>query len=105
VRHESFDTDEAAGLLREHDVALVVSDGAGTFPLIRRTTASFFYARLHGAEELYGSRYDADGLGRWADEIRSHLAVGRDAFVYFDNDMHGYAPHDAVALRELLSSG
>ena len=29
-------------------------------------------------------------------------ADGRDAFVYFDNDMKGYAPHDALRLIERL---
>ncbi len=28
--------------------------------------------------------------------------VGRDAFVYFDNDMKGYAPFDAMGLLRRL---
>jgi uncharacterized protein YecE (DUF72 family) len=31
----------------------------------------------------------------WADD-------GQDVYVYFDNDMKGYAPHDAMRLIERL---
>lgn len=102
ARHESFDTDAAAELLRARDVALAISDGAGQFPLVRRSTASFAYVRLHGAEELYASGYDAPALDAWAGEVRAHLDAGRDTYVYFDDDARGRAPWDAVALRERL---
>ena len=33
------------------------------------------------------------------------LAGGRDAYVYFNNDMNGYAVHDAERLRILVDGG
>jgi uncharacterized protein YecE (DUF72 family) len=102
VRHSSFATPEAAELLRQHDVALVVADTAGRWPLLRDVTADFMYVRLHGDRELYASGYTPKALDVWAESVRAWSAAGLDCFVYFDNDAKGYAPHDAMALIERL---
>jgi len=102
VRSRTFVTPEAVALLREHDVALVVADTAGRWPLLDDTTSDFVYVRLHGDRELYASGYGAAALDEWARKCRA-WAVERDVFVYFDNDAKGYAPHDAMALLGRLS--
>ncbi|WP_448005751.1 DUF72 domain-containing protein [Agromyces bauzanensis] len=102
VRHPSFETDAWRSLLERHGVASVTADTAGKYPRVDWATADFAYARLHGEEELYTSGYDADSLDRWAEWVRAHLAAGRDAFVYFDNDVKVRAPFDAMALIERL---
>ena len=53
-------------LLREHDIAVVVADTAGKWPLIREVTADFAYLRLHGDKELYASGYSDEALRGWA---------------------------------------
>ena len=58
VRHESFRTNEFYELARQHNVAVVYSDGAGKWPVFDVPTADFSYIRLHGGEELYISGYD-----------------------------------------------
>jgi uncharacterized protein YecE (DUF72 family) len=100
VRHPVFEDrqDEWADLLARHGVASVTADTAGRYPRIDRTTADFAYARLHGEEELYASGYDDASLDRWATWARAHLDAGRDAFLYFDNDVKVRAPFDAMAL-------
>jgi uncharacterized protein YecE (DUF72 family) len=102
VRHESFRDPTLPGLLREHDVALVVADSAGTWPYFCEVTASFVYVRLHGADELYASGYTPDALDSWAAKVRSWCADGLDTYVYFDNDAKVHAPRDAIALRARL---
>ncbi|HEY1105646.1 MAG TPA: DUF72 domain-containing protein, partial [Agromyces sp.] len=104
VRHPSFETaaDEWADLLAQHGVASVTADTAGRYPRIDRVTAGFAYARLHGEEELYASGYDDPSLDRWAEWARGHLAAGRDAYLFFDNDVKVRAPFDAMALIERL---
>ena len=42
-------------------------------------------------------------LRRWAARVRGWTAEGRDVYVYFDNDRHAYAPHDALALARILT--
>lgn len=100
-RHPSFDSDEARALLREHGVALVVSDNPGEFPVFRERTAGFMYVRLHGPEVMYEGSYPDDALDRWADRIGEWSADG-DVYVYFDNDADAAAPFDARRLMERL---
>jgi uncharacterized protein YecE (DUF72 family) len=102
VRHESFRTPEFCELLRAHDVGMVVSDSAGTWPMFDEVTSDVAYVRLHGDEELYASGYGPDALARWADKARAWDAAGLDVYVYFDNDIKVHAPFDAIALAELL---
>ena len=100
VRHKSFERPETAELMREFDVALVVADTAGRWPLFTEVTSEIAYVRLHGDVELYTSGYSAAALDMWAGRVRAWADAGTDVFVYFDNDVKGYAPHDAVALLE-----
>jgi uncharacterized protein YecE (DUF72 family) len=102
VRHESFKSAQFTELLREGNVALVVADAAGRWPVLRENTADFRYARLHGEAELYTSGYTGRALDKWADEIRGWCEAGQDCFVYFDNDVKAYAPRDARALLERI---
>ena len=104
-RHDSFRDPGLAALLREHDVALVLADSAGTWPVFDETTAGFAYVRLHGQDELYTSGYDPAALDAWAARVRAWCDAGLDAHVYFDNDAAGHAPFDAAALAARLGSG
>jgi uncharacterized protein YecE (DUF72 family) len=101
-RSPTFCTEEAYDLLRRHDVACVVADTAGRWPFVEEVTSDFVYVRLHGDEELYTSGYGPEALARWAERCRGWQQQGRDVYVYFDNDVLGYAPHDAVALQALV---
>ena len=102
VRHPDLASPQAVELLRAHDIGLVVADTAGKFPFLTDVTSDFVYVRMHGDKELYASGYTPDVLDVWAERIRGWLGDGRDVYVYFDNDMKGYAPHDALALQERL---
>ncbi len=103
VRHPSFTGSEALDLLRGHDVACVVADTAGRFPMVlEMTSPDLAYVRLHGEERLYGGGYSDASLDRWAERCRSWHAEGRDVLVYFDNDIDGRAPWDAERLQERL---
>jgi Uncharacterized conserved protein len=123
VRHPSFECAEFIALLREHDIALVVADTAGKWPLMHDVTSDFVYVRLHGDTELYASGYTPAALDAWAEKIRAWSAGddaaegrrlgaaverrgrGRDVYVYFDNDVKAYAPFDAMGLAHRLGLG
>jgi uncharacterized protein YecE (DUF72 family) len=98
VRHSTFETDDAIALAREHDIALVIADTAGKWPMFDVVTSDFMYVRLHGASELYVSGYTDAGLDHWAGKLRGWLDQGLDCYVYFDNDAKVRAPYDAMAL-------
>ena len=100
VRHASFTRAETATLLEKHDIATVVADTAGKWPLLDAVTSDHVYVRLHGDVELYASGYTPKALDRWAERCLGWVGEGRDVYVYFDNDAKGFAPHDALALIE-----
>jgi uncharacterized protein YecE (DUF72 family) len=79
-------------------VAAVVADSAGRWPQTFEVTADHVYVRLHGDTELYSSGYSDRALDAWATRCRDWRARGLDVHVYFDNDVLGHAPHDAVRL-------
>jgi uncharacterized protein YecE (DUF72 family) len=120
IRHESFRDDAFVRLLRRHDVALVVADTAGRWPLLEDVTADFVYIRLHGDEELYVSGYTDEALDMWARRIdawsrgaepddarkasslKPRRRASRDVYCYFDNDAKVHAPFDAQTLAMKL---
>jgi uncharacterized protein YecE (DUF72 family) len=111
VRSPTFETPELVELLRRQDVGLVVADTAGRWPFLKDVTSDFVYVRLHGAEELYVSGYTEEQLEAWAAEVRGWMdgsatpdGVGRDVYVYFDNDVKVHAPFDAIRLLALVNS-
>ena len=101
-RHHGFASDAALAQLEESEIALVVADSAEKWPRFEQAIGPILYVRLHGDQELYASGYTDAALDRWAERIRGWTSDGRDAFVYFDNDMKGHAPWDARKLIERL---
>jgi uncharacterized protein YecE (DUF72 family) len=101
-RSSTFATAEAYDVLRRHGVATVLADTAGRWPKVDEDTGPIRYVRLHGDQELYASGYTDRSLDEWAERCRTWAGEGRDVFVYFDNDMKGYAPHDAMRLIDRL---
>ena len=103
VRHPSYFCDEFYDVLRAHACALVFADTAGKFGYAEVLTADFIYIRLHGSTELYVSGYSDAELDDWASRIRRWRGhIGRDAYVYFDNDAKVHAPRDAMRLAARL---
>ena len=107
VRNESFLDQSFIDLLREQQVALVIADNAGQWPMAHDLTADFIYMRLHGDRELYRSGYSDRALSRWAQRIREwHEGGQRDVYCYFDNtDVKLRAPVDARTLMRKLGIG
>jgi uncharacterized protein YecE (DUF72 family) len=99
-RDASWFTDEALALLRRRKVALVIGD-TPHWPTHAAVTADFVYLRFHGPGRRYGSNYEEDALREWAERIRGWRADGLDVFAYFNNDELGYAPKNALRLRQL----
>jgi len=101
-RSATFAVEAAYELMRRHDVGCVVADTAGRWPKVEQVTTDLMYARLHGDQELYASGYSDAALDEWAAHCRSWEAEGCEVFVYFDNDIKGYAPYDAMRLIDRL---
>jgi uncharacterized protein YecE (DUF72 family) len=123
IRNPTFLDPDFITMLRRHGIALVVADTGERWPQPHDVTAEFIYMRLHGATELYKSRYSEARLQEWAARIREWSAgrqppdadlvvptlptvpprVPRDVFCYFDNTDKLHAPDNAQRLMELTS--
>lgn len=101
-RHPSWYANDVLDLLREHDIALCLSDHHDA-PSPWEVTASFVYVRGHGPGGFYHGHYSDRVLRQWADDIRKWKRQKRDVFVYFDNDQKSAAPLDAQRLIALLN--
>jgi uncharacterized protein YecE (DUF72 family) len=102
-RHDSWFADDIEACLREHGIANCQSDAAD-WPLWDAVTTDLVYVRLHGHTVTYVSGYTDEELRAWARRTRRWVREGRDVHVYFDNDAHGHAPHDATRLIDMLES-
>ncbi|MCU1386065.1 MAG: hypothetical protein JWL71_4762 [Acidobacteria bacterium] len=96
-RDPSWYTDEVYALLTRHGVALCLHDMAGS-ATGRITIGPFVYVRFHGPQK-YNGRYDDRVIDEWGRWIAAQMRDGRPAFAYFNNDIGGHAPRDAVRLR------
>jgi uncharacterized protein YecE (DUF72 family) len=101
-RHPSWYEPPILDLLREHDVALCLSDYAAA-PAPRAVTASFVYIRAHGPSGRYWGSYSDETVRRWADDVAAWRDQGRAVYCYFDNDIKSAAPEDARRLLELVA--
>jgi uncharacterized protein YecE (DUF72 family) len=100
-REPTWYDDEVLRLLDRRNVTLCLHDMKGA-ESGRRRVGGFAYVRFHGSTAKYGGGYSADQLQAWAEWLSTERAEGRRIFVYFNNDVGGHAPRDAVALRALL---
>jgi uncharacterized protein YecE (DUF72 family) len=118
VRHESFRVSQFIALLREHGVAVALTDKSD-FPNIHDITAPFVYARLQRSEEKLKSGYAPNALEAWAKRAREwaegkspadlellagkpHAAKHRDVFIYMIDGHKPKAPFAAMALLKEL---
>jgi uncharacterized protein YecE (DUF72 family) len=104
-RHPSWHHEAIFTLLERHGAAYCIMSGAH-LPCIVRATAPFVYVRLHGLSQdnLYAGSYSDEDLGWWAERIDAWDRMGRDVWVYFNNDGAGNAVRNALALRALLNA-
>jgi uncharacterized protein YecE (DUF72 family) len=101
-RDASWFSDDALAFLRRRNIALVIGD-TPRWPTHVAVTSDLVYVRFHGPDRLYASEYSDDALRGWAERIKGWRSEGRDVFAYFNNDEMGYAPKNALRLRELAS--
>jgi len=100
-RHESWFTDEVYTILRKYRAAFCAYDMPGlASPLL--STTGFLYLRFHGREGLYSSRYSHEEMSGWAKKIKKIADKVDSVFIYFNNDVSGYAIENARAIRAFL---
>jgi uncharacterized protein YecE (DUF72 family) len=101
-RHPSWYEDDVLDVLREHDVALCLSDHHDA-PSPWIVTARHVYVRGHGPDGRYRNNYPDATLRVWARSIAQWRRQRREVCVYFDNDQKSAAPQDARRLIRLVT--
>jgi uncharacterized protein YecE (DUF72 family) len=100
-RHQSWLTEDVFYILRRHQVGLCVFDMPSlTSPI--EATADFAYIRFHGSGSLYSSCYTDKELSGWAGKIAKLAQNLKSVFIYFNNDVAGYALQNAVTIHDYL---
>ncbi len=100
VRNSSFDNTEFFNLLKKHKTALVISNSPTWKQIEKTELADFVYVRMHGSKALFSSKYTKKELELLAQKIKKWLK-SKDVYVYFNNDVAGYAIENAKTLKNL----
>jgi uncharacterized protein YecE (DUF72 family) len=103
-RDPSWYAPDVLALLDRHGVALCLHDMPGSATEWLRV-GPFVYVRFHGSGARYGGGYPRERLERWADWLNDQRRAGASIYAYFNNDIGGHAPRDAVTLRTLIDQG
>jgi uncharacterized protein YecE (DUF72 family) len=95
LRHESWLQDSTADLLRCHGAATCLADRHGVLEPLWRTS-DWGYVRLHEGRAQPKPCYGSAALRSWAERIAEAYGPGATVYVYFNNDLHGCAPRNAL---------
>jgi uncharacterized protein YecE (DUF72 family) len=101
-RELSWMSPEVESILRKFNAAFCIYELAGYHSPLSITT-DFAYVRLHGPDPgKYQGSYSKERLSNWARQINLWAAQLKAVYVYFDNDQAGYAPANAMTLRNMV---
>ncbi|WP_234567797.1 DUF72 domain-containing protein [Rhodohalobacter sp. 614A] len=101
-RDESWINDATFNILREKNAAFCIYDLAG-YQSPMEVTADFVYVRLHGPSDFkYQGKYNYDQLAWWTDRLHEWRYEDKDVYLYFDNDEQGFAPQNALELKDMV---
>jgi uncharacterized protein YecE (DUF72 family) len=96
LREEMFD------LLRKYHIGFCIHDMPESLtPEV--VTAKLVYIRFHGNGAKYGGGYPDEILEQWAKKIMAWNKDRIKIFVYFNNDIGGFAPRNALTLKDMVN--
>ncbi len=101
-RDESWLIEDVFQLMERYQVAHCIHD-MSPLKVPMRMTAPTVYLRFHG-DVLHGGDYPLSTLKVWAKRIAAWYSQRLGVFVYFNNDIGGYAVQNAVTLKRLLAA-
>jgi uncharacterized protein YecE (DUF72 family) len=102
-RNESWMREEVRSACVAGGASLCLADWPGFLDDLP-PTSDFVYLRRHGEGGNHAACYSRAAQKRDAKRVREYLDGGRDVFVYFNNDVRGYAPANACVLMEEISA-
>ena len=103
-RHESWFVPEVLNALRDANVALTIGDHPERPFQSDAATADWRFLRFHYGRRGRRGNYSETELSQWAERIAAWRRA-TTVWAYFNNDWEGFAPANAIRLRELLGAG
>lgn len=103
ARHASWLEPAAIALLEKFRIGWVIADSGRRFASGNAVTARHIYLRFHGPDGSYASGYSGKALAEYAARCREWRDAGHAVWVFFNNDLHGHAIRDALALKALVA--
>jgi uncharacterized protein YecE (DUF72 family) len=101
-RHPQWFTEEIKMLLKESNAVFCTADSPKT-ELMDWVTAETAYIRLHGHENWYGYDYSTKELERICRLAQKMNQSGaKTVYIFFNNDVGGFAPKNASTLIRML---
>jgi uncharacterized protein YecE (DUF72 family) len=100
-RHKSWISSKILKILSAANIAVCMADWPdfiNELPL----TADFVYIRRHGEFGSYATNYTVEKLKDDAKKIKDYMKLGKDVYLFFNNDALGYAPKNALELKAIL---
>lgn len=99
-RHQSWWRQDVYDILEKHGISFCgMSHPDFPTDLIRNTI--FFYYRMHGRTQTYSSGYSEPELKAFAVQLKK-LKQTSEVYVYFNNDVQGFAVDNAKSLQNHL---
>lgn len=100
-REGTWISKEVISLLQRENASLCMADWP-EFLNDLPVTSDFVYIRRHGEGGSYATCYSNEHLKADARRIKRYLKQNKDVFIYFNNDAYGYAPRNALQLKEMF---
>ncbi|RJP82694.1 MAG: DUF72 domain-containing protein [Candidatus Zixiibacteriota bacterium] len=101
IRRKEWLNEDFYALLRGRNIALSYSDYPGLDMAPEMLFGPFIYVRLHGHSGLYSGSYGDEQLAHWAGHLEAWDRIGKDVYVYFNNDAWGHAVRNALTLKAM----
>jgi uncharacterized protein YecE (DUF72 family) len=100
-RHKSWFEEDVFKILCKYHAGFCIFDMPKLTSLMT-ATADFAYIRFHGSGSLYSSRYSDKEMADWAKKIKRLAKNLKAVYIYFNNDVAGYALENARTIRNYL---
>ncbi len=104
-RHPSWFTDGHEEIYKTVRISPVFAESSRfkNYEPNKMAETEIVYLRFHGPKEFAASAY-GDSIKPWARKIKQWASEGTAVYVYFNNDIHGYAVDDASLLKNLTQA-
>lgn len=103
VRHQTWLSEENIALMKQYNIAFVISQSGVNFPYAELVTADNIYVHFHGPEQLYASQYSDEQLHHFGGLFKQWKDEGHSIWAFFNNDVFGYAFQDAKRLQNMIT--